>query len=148
MAPASDLSPALTGRDAWYRRTLLALLLVAGAALWLNLGQIWLTGVQVRVGLVLLGAATSYPAILVAAGAVGIGSAIFHPEASRVARIASGGRYGMAQSLFQVGGNIGTSIGPLLAAWIILPNGQASIVWFGVIALAAVGILSSVGRWS
>ena len=98
-------------------------------------------------GLVLLGAATSYPAILVAAGAVGIGSAIFHPEASRVARIASGGRYGMAQSLFQVGGNIGTSIGPLLAAWVILPNGQASVVWFGVIALAAVGILSGVGRW-
>ena len=98
-------------------------------------------------GIVLLGAATSYPAILVAAGAVGIGSAIFHPEASRVARLASGGRYGMAQSLFQVGGNIGTSIGPLLAAWIILPRGQASVVWFGVIALAAIGILSTVGRW-
>jgi FSR family fosmidomycin resistance protein-like MFS transporter len=98
-------------------------------------------------GLVLLGAATSYPAILVAAGAVGIGSAIFHPEASRVARIASGGRYGMAQSLFQVGGNIGTSIGPLLAAWVILPHGQGSVVWFGAIALAAVGILSGVGRW-
>ena len=98
-------------------------------------------------GLVLLGVATSYPAILVAAGAVGIGSAIFHPEASRVARIASGGRYGMAQSLFQVGGNVGTSIGPLLAAWIILPRGQASVVWFGVIALAAVGILGGVGRW-
>ena len=74
-------------------------------------------------------------------------SAIFHPEASRVARIASGGRYGMAQSLFQVGGNVGTSIGPLLAAWIILPRGQASVVWFGVIALAAVGILGGVGRW-
>ena len=77
-------------------------------------------------GLVLLGMATSYPVILVAAGAIGIGSAIFHPEASRVARIASGGRYGMAQSLFQVGGNIGSSIGPLLAAWIILPHGQSS----------------------
>ena len=98
-------------------------------------------------GLVLLAFATSYPAILVAAGAVGIGSAIFHPEASRVARIASGGRYGMAQSLFQVGGNIGTSLGPLLAAWIILPRGQASMVWFGFIALAAIGILSGVGRW-
>ena len=98
-------------------------------------------------GIVLLGAATSYPAVLVAAGAVGIGSAIFHPEASRVARLASGGRYGMAQSLFQVGGNIGTSIGPLLAAWIILPRGQQSVVWFGVIALAAVGILGGVGRW-
>lgn len=98
-------------------------------------------------GLVLLAFATSYPVVLVAAGAVGIGSAIFHPEASRVARIASGGRYGMAQSLFQVGGNIGTSLGPLLAAWIILPRGQASMVWFGFIALAAVGILSGVGRW-
>jgi MFS transporter, FSR family, fosmidomycin resistance protein len=99
------------------------------------------------VGLVLLAFATSYPVVLVAAGAVGIGSAIFHPEASRVARIASGGRYGMAQSLFQVGGNIGSSLGPLLAAWIILPRGQASTVWFGVIALAAIGILSGVGRW-
>ena len=98
-------------------------------------------------GIVLLGLATSYPAILVAAGAVGIGSAIFHPEASRVARIASGGRYGMAQSLFQVGGNVGTSIGPLLAAWIILPRGQASVVWFSLIAFAAVGILGGVGRW-
>lgn len=98
-------------------------------------------------GVLLLAFATSYPVILVAAGAVGIGSAIFHPEASRVARIASGGRFGMAQSLFQVGGNVGSSLGPLLAAWIILPRGQASLVWFGVIALAAVGILSGVGRW-
>jgi FSR family fosmidomycin resistance protein-like MFS transporter len=98
-------------------------------------------------GLVLLGLATSYHGILVAAAAVGIGSAIFHPEASRVARLASGGRYGMAQSLFQVGGNIGTSLGPLLAAWIILPRGQASVVWFGVIALAAIAILIGVGRW-
>jgi FSR family fosmidomycin resistance protein-like MFS transporter len=98
-------------------------------------------------GVLLLAFATSYPAILVAAGAIGVGSAIFHPEASRVARIASGGRYGMAQSLFQVGGNIGSSLGPLLAAWIILPRGQASLVWFGLIALTAVGILSGVGRW-
>ncbi|MDO8353263.1 MAG: MFS transporter [Aestuariivirga sp.] len=98
-------------------------------------------------GLVLLGLATSYEGILVAAAAVGIGSAIFHPEASRVARLASGGRYGMAQSLFQVGGNVGTSLGPLLAAWVILPHGQASVVWFGAIALAAIGILSGVGRW-
>jgi FSR family fosmidomycin resistance protein-like MFS transporter len=98
-------------------------------------------------GLVLLGMATSYPVILVAAGAIGIGSAIFHPEASRVARIASGGRYGMAQSLFQVGGNIGASIGPLLAAWIILPHGQSSVLWFGAIALTAIGVLSGVGRW-
>ncbi len=98
-------------------------------------------------GVVLLGLATSYPVILVAAGAVGIGSAIFHPEASRVARLASGGRYGMAQSLFQVGGNVGSSLGPLLAAWIILPRGQGSVAWFAVIALAAVVILSGVGRW-
>jgi MFS transporter, FSR family, fosmidomycin resistance protein len=98
-------------------------------------------------GLVLLGVATSYPAILVAAAAIGIGSAIFHPEASRVARLASGGRYGMAQSLFQVGGNVGSSLGPLLAAWIILPHGQESVVWFGAIALAAIGILSGVSRW-
>ncbi len=98
-------------------------------------------------GLVLLGMATSYPIILLAAGAIGIGSAIFHPEASRVARIASGGRFGMAQSLFQVGGNIGSSIGPLLAAWIILPHGQSTVLWFGAIALTAVGVLSGVGRW-
>jgi FSR family fosmidomycin resistance protein-like MFS transporter len=98
-------------------------------------------------GLVLWGTATSYPALLVAAGAIGIGSAVFHPEASRVARLASGGRFGMAQSLFQVGGNVGSSIGPLLAAWIILPRGQTSAVWFGIIALASVGILSAVGRW-
>ncbi len=98
-------------------------------------------------GVVLLGLATSYPVILVAAAAVGIGSAIFHPEASRVARLASGGRYGMAQSLFQVGGNVGSSLGPLLAAWIILPRGQGSVAWFAVIALAAVVILSGVGRW-
>jgi FSR family fosmidomycin resistance protein-like MFS transporter len=98
-------------------------------------------------GLVLLGVATSYYSLLVAATAIGVGSAIFHPEASRVARLASGGRFGMAQSLFQVGGNVGSSLGPLLAAWIILPRGQASVVWFGLIALAAVGILSCVGRW-
>ncbi len=98
-------------------------------------------------GIVLLGMATSYPIILLAAGAIGIGSAIFHPEASRVARIASGGRFGMAQSLFQVGGNIGSSIGPLLAAWIILPHGQSTVLWFGAIALTAVGVLSGVGRW-
>ena len=99
------------------------------------------------IGLILLGIATSYSGLLVAATAVGIGSAIFHPEASRVARLASGGRYGMAQSLFQVGGNIGSAIGPLLVAWFILPHGQSSVVWFGGIAIAAVAILSGVGRW-
>ncbi len=99
------------------------------------------------VGLVLLGIATSYPALLVAAGAIGIGSAIFHPEASRVARLASGGKFGMAQSLFQVGGNFGTALGPLLAAAIVLRHGQTSVIWFGVIAIAAVIILGFVGRW-
>ena len=99
------------------------------------------------VGLVLLGLATSFYSLLVAAAAIGIGSAIFHPEASRVARLASGGRFGMAQSLFQVGGNIGTAAGPLLAAAIILPHGQASVIWFSVIALASIATLSFVSNW-
>jgi MFS transporter, FSR family, fosmidomycin resistance protein len=98
-------------------------------------------------GLVLLGLATSFYSLLVAAAAIGIGSAIFHPEASRVARLASGGRFGMAQSLFQVGGNIGTAAGPLLAAAIILPHGQTSVIWFSVIALASIATLSFVSNW-
>jgi MFS transporter, FSR family, fosmidomycin resistance protein len=98
-------------------------------------------------GIILLATASSFAGLLIAAAAIGVGSAIFHPESSRVARLASGGRYGMAQSLFQVGGNVGTAIGPLLVAWIILPRGQMSAVWFGAIALAAVVILSAVGRW-
>ncbi len=99
------------------------------------------------VGLILLGLATSYPAILIAAGAIGVGSAIFHPEASRVARIASGGRFGMAQSLFQVGGNFGTAIGPLLAAAIVIPHGQASVIWFSFIAVTSLVLLTYVGQW-
>ena len=98
-------------------------------------------------GLVLLGLATSFYSLLVAAAAIGVGSAIFHPEASRVARLASGGRFGMAQSLFQVGGNIGTAAGPLLAAAIILPHGQTSVIWFGVIAMASIATLSFVSNW-
>src|SRR5271163_4439527 len=82
------------------------------------------------VGLVLLGSANSYPMILVAAASVGLGSSIFHPEASRLARLASGGRYGFAQSLFQVGGNAGQSLGPLLAALVVGTRGQSKIAWF------------------
>lgn len=98
-------------------------------------------------GLILLATAHSYPALLIAAACIGIGSSIFHPDASRVSRLASGGQYGMAQSLFQVGGNIGTSIGPLLAAGIVLQRGQASIAWFAGLALISIIVLSGVGRW-
>ena len=99
------------------------------------------------VGLVLLSRAASFHAILVAAALIGTGSSIFHPEASRLARLASGGRHGFAQSLFQVGGNFGSSLGPLLAALIVMPNGQHSVVWFTLIAFAGIVILTAVGRW-
>ena len=85
--------------------------------------------------------------LLVAAALVGIGSAVFHPEASRVARMASGGQHGLAQSLFQVGGNVGSSLGPLLAAFIVMPRGQGSIAWFTLAALLAIVVLTRVGRW-
>ena len=98
-------------------------------------------------GFILLASATSYPLLLVAACCIGVGSAMFHPDASRVSRLASGGRYGMAQSLFQVGGNVGTSLGPLIAAWYILPHGQHSILWFALLAVLSLGILSIVARW-
>jgi MFS transporter, FSR family, fosmidomycin resistance protein len=98
-------------------------------------------------GLVLLSRAGSYPVILCSTVLVGMGSAIFHPEASRVAHMAAGHRHGFAQSVFQVGGNLGTSFGPLLAALIIVPNGQTSIVWFSVLALGGIALLSKVGRW-
>ena len=98
-------------------------------------------------GLMVLAFAGSYPVLLCGASLVGIGSAIFHPEASRVARIASGGRYGTAQSLFQVGGNFGTSLGPLLAAFIVVPLGRPSVAWFGVLALVAGCVLYRVGLW-
>ena len=98
-------------------------------------------------GFVLLGTAHGYPQLLMGSGAIGIGSSIFHPDSSRVARLASGGRYGLAQSVFQVGGNIGTSIGPLFAALLILPNGQGSLLWFGGLAILSVVILSQVSRW-
>ena len=99
------------------------------------------------VGLALLATAHSYPILLAAAACIGIGSSIFHPESSRIARLASGGRHGFAQSLFQVGGNVGSAIGPLLAALIILPNGQGSVAWFMVAGLVAMALLTYVGRW-
>lgn len=99
------------------------------------------------VGLVLLAIAHSYAMILGAAALVGVGSSVFHPEASRVARMASGGRYGFAQSLFQVGGSTGSAIGPLLAAFIVVPRGQISIAWFSAAALLAILLLSIVSQW-
>ena len=98
-------------------------------------------------GLVLLSFAGSYHTILFSSVLVGMGSAIFHPEASRVAHMAAGHRYGLAQSVFQTGGNLGSSIGPLLAALIIVPNGQSSILWFTALALAGIVLLSRVGGW-
>ena len=99
------------------------------------------------VGLLYLSRAPSYGAVLLAVALVGIGSSIFHPESSRVARLASGGRYGFAQSLFQVGGNTGASTGPLMAALFILPYGQSSLAWFGILAIVAMVILTRVGHW-
>jgi MFS transporter, FSR family, fosmidomycin resistance protein len=98
-------------------------------------------------GLLLMSIAPNFGVLLVAAALVGCGSSVFHPESSRVARMASGGRYGLAQSLFQVGGNAGTSLGPLLAALVIIPHGQRSIAWFSVAALVAIVVLAQVGRW-
>lgn len=98
-------------------------------------------------GLILLAAANSFGAILFAAAMVGIGSSIFHPEASRLARLASGGHFGFAQSLFQVGGNFGTALGPLLAAFIVVPYGQRSIAWFTLGALLGMFVMTGVGRW-
>lgn len=98
-------------------------------------------------GLILLGNAGSFELLLVAASLIGFGSAVFHPESSRVARLASGGRHGLAQSLFQVGGNAGQAIGPLLAAFIVLPFGQHSVAWFAAIAMLGMVVLSWVGNW-
>ena len=99
------------------------------------------------VGLLVLSHASSYGVILLAAALIGVGSSVFHPESSRVARLASGGRYGLAQSLFQVGGNFGQAIGPLLAAFIVAPRGQGSIVWFSGAALLAMLVLVRIGGW-
>jgi FSR family fosmidomycin resistance protein-like MFS transporter len=97
-------------------------------------------------GLLLLSQAT-YPLLLLAAALIGTGSSVFHPESSRIARLASGGRHGFAQSFFQVGGNLGSATGPLLAAFIVLPRGQGSIAWFAVVALIAIVLLLQVGSW-
>ncbi len=99
------------------------------------------------VGLMVLAFSSQYGMLVLGAALIGLGSAIFHPESSRVARLASGGRYGLAQSLFQVGGNFGSAIGPLLAAFIVVPRGQASVAWFSVAAFLGMMILWRVGRW-
>ena len=99
------------------------------------------------VGLVVLALAGSYAMILLGAALIGVGSSIFHPEASRLARLSSGGRFGYAQSLFQLGGNFGTSIGPLLAAFVVVPYGQASLSWFTALALVSVAVLSYAASW-
>ena len=99
------------------------------------------------VGLITLSRAGSYPLLLLGAALVGMGSSVFHPESSRVARMASGGQHGLAQSIFQVGGNAGSALGPLLAAFIVVPFGQSSIAWFSAVALLAMIILFRVGRW-
>jgi FSR family fosmidomycin resistance protein-like MFS transporter len=98
-------------------------------------------------GLLVLAGALTYPMVLAAAALMGIGSAIFHPESSRIARMASGGRHGLAQSLFQVGGNLGSSFGPLLAAFLIVPRGQRSIAWCSLLAVVAIIVLWRIGDW-
>ncbi len=98
-------------------------------------------------GLLLLSRAGDFTLLLLAAGLVGLGSSVFHPESSRVARLASGGQFGLAQSVFQVGGNFGQALGPLLAAFIVIPYGQRSVAWFSAAALLAMLILGFVGRW-
>ncbi len=99
------------------------------------------------VGLISLSYADSFSLLLISVALVGTGSSIFHPEASRMAHAASGGKRGLAQSVFQLGGNFGSAIGPLLAAWIIVPRGQASAIWFCLIALVAIVVLTYVGKW-
>jgi MFS transporter, FSR family, fosmidomycin resistance protein len=99
------------------------------------------------VGLVTLALAPNYPSVLVAAALIGTGSAVFHPESSRIARLASGGRHGLAQSIFQVGGNAGGAVGPLLAALIVIPHGRASLAWLALAALLAIAVLRQVSAW-
>jgi FSR family fosmidomycin resistance protein-like MFS transporter len=103
--------------------------------------------VSTLLGLLVLAVAPNYPVILAAAMMVGLGSAVFHPESSRVARMASGGRYGLAQSVFQVGGNVGQAISPLTAALLVATYGQRSIVWYAGLALLAIVLLFNVGTW-
>ena len=99
------------------------------------------------IGMAMMAFAANYASVLTAAAFIGTGSAVFHPESSRIARLASGGRHGLAQSIFQVGGNAGGAMGPLLAAWIIIPHGQASLAWFMLAALLAIVVLARVGGW-
>jgi FSR family fosmidomycin resistance protein-like MFS transporter len=99
------------------------------------------------IGVLMLAHAATYPTLLLGSALVGIGSAVFHPEASRIARMASGGRHGLAQSLFQVGGNFGSASGPILAAFIVIPRGQGSVAWFSSAALLAMTVLFLVGNW-
>ncbi|HEU4662940.1 MAG TPA: MFS transporter [Dokdonella sp.] len=98
-------------------------------------------------GLLLLSRATTFPLLLLSAALIGSGSSVFHPESSRVARMASGGQHGLAQSLFQVGGNVGSASGPLLAAFIVMPRGQGSVAWFAIAALVAIVLLARIGAW-
>jgi FSR family fosmidomycin resistance protein-like MFS transporter len=98
-------------------------------------------------GVLLLSIAGTFAILLVAAGLMGVGSAVFHPESSRVARMASGGRHGLAQSVFQVGGNAGSALGPLLAAFLVAPRGQSSIAWCGLLAVLAMIVLWRIGGW-
>ena len=98
-------------------------------------------------GLLLLAWSVHFGVVLAAAALIGIGSSVFHPESSRIARLASGGQHGLAQSLFQVGGNAGSAVGPLLAALIVLPRGQWSLVWFAIAPMAAIAMLWRIGRW-
>lgn len=98
-------------------------------------------------GVLMLALAHRFGLLLLAAALVGVGSSIFHPESSRLARVASGGRHGFAQSLFQTGGNFGSSLGPLLAAFIVVPRGQGSIAWFSICALVALVLMWRIGRW-
>lgn len=106
-----------------------------------------LSSVSTFIGLLLLANADSFTVLLIGSSLIGLGSAIFHPEASRIARAASGGRHGLAQSLFQVGGNFGSALGPLLAAFIILPNGQSSVAWLAIIAVFGFIALIRVSGW-
>ncbi|PTT00252.1 MFS transporter [Pedobacter sp. HMWF019] len=99
------------------------------------------------VGLVLLSTANSFLSLLISVSMIGIGSSIFHPESSRVAHLASGGKKGLAQSIFQLGGNAGSAIGPLLAAWIVIPYGQSYVIWFALAAVLGMMILTRIGKW-
>ena len=98
-------------------------------------------------GVLMLSVVSTFPTLLIASGLIGVGSSTFHPEASRVARMASGGRYGFAQSLFQVGGNVGSALGPLLAAAVIVNRGHGNIAWFSLLAVLAIGVLYKVSHW-